>query len=212
MYIFGSMLMAQAACSGGPEDSHARVERAEVQYVKDSVNTVPFAPLELSIPEYMSWVKQQTGVTYSVVETQAIKLSLMYKPLVLEAAMGAGDAKLTKKMLAHLEEVKAPYHHLLLEFTDKIKSAKPNHKELMKQLQENIYAIENGTDTLKNCITEAFPSILMGQPNQVLIMIPANTTIKKLLVGLHGEKLGLSAINIQITNEQIKTLPNLKLN
>ena len=181
-----------------------------VQTFKNRVSSP--ATLNLSIPEYWDWIKDHKGETYDEENNEKIQLSIVYKPLVLEAALSAAlSGEMTEKSIKKYEKLKKGYHYFELECLWKDNSVvNPLNKNLLLEtIRKNIFACNNA-DTLSNLIIELFPSSIVNQPHK-LIMLMENTGENNISAGIKGQPLGVRDIKITITKEQIKTFPKIKI-
>lgn len=177
-------------------------------------SSLGIAPASLTISQYLQWLKEQKGITYDSQENSERKISIQYKPLVLEAAISAVQENYNRPPLEKHMEIKKAYHHLLLECLEKtpsVSNASRNQQQLFTQLKNNFYIIKNESDTIRNLIVEVFPSNIMNQPHQLLVMVPADIVVTTLQAGLIGKPFGLKDLRIAISKNQIKSFPEIKL-
>lgn len=187
-------------------------ERPKLTVTEEPVRLKEFSstPEALTIPEFSHWLKTQRGITYDHRENNKISISILYKPLVFEAALSAED--LSEAAVQKSIVRKEGYHYLRLECLDKNQSvSNPTNKEsLFRQLKENLAFVRNEKDTVPNPIIEVFPGQLLNQPHQMLIMVPADTSMESLGVVLEGSPFGLKDLQLNITRKQLKSLPEIK--
>lgn len=182
---------------------------------KDTLNSPPVhvtkvIPKELSLGDYQGWLKQQDGFTYDQNENDKVSVSILYKPLMYEAAISGGSK--SKDDLQKVISVKKGFHYLKIECLDKNQSVSnpTNKEELFKLLKENIWIIQD-QDTVSNAIVEIFPAQLLNQPHQVLVMIPVQKSFENLKVRLTGKPFKLPDLKIAISKKQYKSFPEIKL-
>ncbi len=167
----------------------------------------------ISISEYITWVKSQTALTYSEQENQQSKISILYKPLELEAALSNANQGNSVDGYKKLLKIKEDYHYILIESLDKIPSASnlnAGKKELLNYVKSHLTVIENETDTLSNPIIEEFPSSIINKPDQLLLLVKKHS-VEKFQVVVDAKKLGLEDVKISLTKKQIESLPHIKL-
>lgn len=165
----------------------------------------------LTLPRYLQWLRAQKGITYDARENAEVALSLLYKPLVFEAAVSGGNN--SQEELERLMKIKKGYHHLVLEWRDKKTSlgSKTDKEAQFESISKNFFAVKNGGDTLRNVILEFFPATLLNQPHKVMVLIPRDTTDTALKAGVKGEAFGLEDVSVSIRRDQFKLFPEIKI-
>lgn len=168
----------------------------------------------LSIPEYIQWLKAQKGVTYAQGENEQAKVSILYKPLALEAAMSASaETSANAGLYEEYLKIKKGYHHLLLEYLEKTATSvgtSPKNARSLADIQQSLIIIKNNSDTIHHPIIEVFPSRLLQQPHQILLIVPHDSIDNRLKVKVKGKVLGLDDFGIEISNKQLKSFPEIK--
>ncbi|MCX6180659.1 MAG: hypothetical protein NT150_01850 [Bacteroidetes bacterium] len=167
----------------------------------------------ISISEYLEWIKEQKGITFSEKENQKSKISITYKPLALEAALSNVTAENSEAGYKNYIKAKEGYHYILVESLNKIPSASnlnAGKKELAAYVKNNLLVIENGVDTLTNYIVEEFPSSIMNKPDQLLLLVSKHST-EKIQVVIKSKSIGLEDVKITLTKKQIESFPQIKL-
>ncbi len=162
-------------------------------------------PDSLTINEYMAWLYDQSGMTYTESENQDLKVSLLYRPQVLEAAM-AGET-------LPEQESKNGYLYFELSWLDKkisVNKASGDRERLAAGIRESLLA-ETGSGVVYNTIVEVFPPVLLNQPGKMLVLVPASSFRDWIELRFRGEKTGLEDAVLRLTGDDIKNLPNLKI-
>lgn len=168
-------------------------------------------PSSLPPAEYLLWLEKQQGITYDKQENDQFRLTLVYKPVSLEAALSGGY--ISGEELQKYIALKAGYHYFTLKCLDKKMSVtKPVSKEaILYHIREGLYVVKNSSDTIRDFITEIFPASLMNQPHEILMLVPSDSKDNELSVGVRGRAFTLPDLNIHITQTQIKSLPEVKI-
>ena len=167
----------------------------------------------LSISEYLDFLKKLQGITYDEVSTAAFDLSLLYKPQVLEAAMSVDAQGLQKEDYIKLRQQQAGYHYLLVQYTDKqpsVSGIQLPKKEIIAALNKGLVVVKDGRDTIRYVVTEEVPSSVMGQPDHILLLVPATPEDKRLTVFLDAAVLNTRALVIDLYADQLNTFPEVK--
>jgi len=162
-------------------------------------------PDSLTINEYMAWLYGQSGMTYTESENQDLKVSLLYRPQVLEAAM-AGETPSEQAS-------KNGYLYFELSWLDKkisVSKASGDKERLAAGIRESLLA-ETGSGVVYNTIVEVFPPVLLNQPGKMLVLVPASSFRDWIELRFRGEKTGLEDAVLRLTGDDIKNLPNLKI-
>jgi len=162
-------------------------------------------PDSLTINEYMAWLYDQSGMTYTESGNQDLKVSLLYRPQVLEAAM-AGET-------LSQQESKSGYLYFELSWLDKkisVNKASGDKERLAAGIRESLLA-ETGSGVVYNTIVEVFPPVLLNQPGKMLVLVPASSFRDWIELRFRGEKTGLEDAVLRLTGDDIKNLPNLKI-
>lgn len=174
-------------------------------------NQIDESSKKLDIYEYVSWVKQQNGLTFDESENEASRVSITYRPLVLESALSVnGDSSKLKGAI----EAKKDYLCFTVECLNKIPSAsnlKEKKETLLKEIKGNLHIIKNEADTVSNYVIEEFPSSIMNQPDQILILVPKNNINTGIRLDLRSHGLGINDLRISIPKKQFDIFPQIKL-
>lgn len=174
-------------------------------------NSVNESAKKLNISEYVSWVKQQNGLTFDESEDENSKVSITYKPLVLEAALSVNGDSLK---LNGAIEAKKDYCYFTVECLNKIPSASnPKEKKaaLLKAVRGGLHIIKNEKDTVSNFIIEEFPSSIMNQPDQFIIIVPNDNINTGIRLDVTSHDLGIDDLRISIPKKQFDIFPQIKL-
>lgn len=213
--IFFCISLLAISCAKGPGSAssfESSQNAFELPLEKEFVN-VPKS--RISVAEYLEWVKAQKGITYSELETNQLKISLLYRPLQLESALGTNpnsknwDADFKTNL-----ENKKEYHYLLLECLDKLPHAENGNsaqKKLLENVKTNLYVVLNQKDTVENPIVEEFLSYILNQPSQLLVLIPKNSLTTSMEVGVKGESIDVGILKINLSKKQLESFPEIKL-
>jgi len=169
----------------------------------------------LTIAEYQSWLKKQQGITFDILQNATYDAVMWYQPAVLDAAINAGNttSEVTDTYTEHLK-AKSNFHYINFEILYKDPSVNKvfNKEEFFGRLKGNLFFVKDQSDTLHSAIVEFFPSIMMGQPHHITVLIPATISFKSLTAGLKGEVLGFKRdLSIELSEQQYKSLPEIKL-
>lgn len=168
----------------------------------------------LAVPEYINWLKEQRGVAYDQGENDKFNLSILYKPLPLEAALSVPRNELSYNKIKEYEQIKEGFHYIKIELAQKSQSVKElnaSTPSVLSSIEKSLYIIANDSDTIINYITEFFPGQLLNQPHQMLVIVPNDKTFTKLRTVIEGEAFGLKNLDIAISDKQIKSFPYIKL-
>jgi len=187
--------------------------------------TLPFAKLlqlfqseatvlTLTPEEYVSWVYEQNGITYSSATNDQFDLKLIFYPPLLQAYKSAFTNNENPKD-GHVNYVKIQqgYYYCDVECLIKYESASDPIKktDLLNLLKQQLTVVKNSTDTLSNVIVEPFPSQVMNQPNKLLIMIPDADSLSNYKIILDGSPLHLKDVQLNLSSADIKSFPLIKL-
>ncbi len=174
-------------------------------------NSVDESAKKLNISEYVSWVKQQNGLTFDESENENYRVSIVYKPLVLESAISVNGDSLK---LNGAIEAKKDYCYFTVECLNKIPSASnPKEKKatLLQAIKNGLHIIKNEKDTVFNYVIEEFPSSIMNQPDQLIILVSNNNINTGIRFDVTSHDLGINDLRISIPKKQFDIFPQIKL-
>lgn len=181
-------------------------------FVNSVNNSKPIdgSKLELNPNEYVDWLKSNPGMTYNLFENDSVMVSILYQPIELQAAIGIGNSGMSYKELLKSKE---GYHYFLVECLYKKMSAITNNKrqEYMDVVKRNICVIKSNTDTLRNVTIESFASSILNEPDNIMVLVPADKNNEDLICSINNETLGLNEIRINIPKKQFYLFPKLKI-
>jgi hypothetical protein len=206
-------LVCSVACDnkslGNRDDAHQNhlLSASEVdERIKKS------AP-SLGISDYVTFLKQLKGVTYDEDDNNRFSINVLYKPQALDAALSMQDDDTTAQQYQNLLEQKKGYYHVLISYHDKnVSLTKANDKDsIAEALRTRILVIKNQHDTVSQCIQERFPALVMGQPHQLMVLVPKNDTDQRLRVMIQAGEFSDRPLSIDITDQQQQKFPALKL-
>ncbi len=170
-------------------------------------------PKKLSPEEYVLWVKEQKGITYSSVQNEQFLLNLVFNPPQLEAYSAVLlNGEKGEKALAKYLDIQKGYSYCMAECTIKSESASNPIKktDLLQVLKQQLIVVKNKSDTV-SVITEAFPSYVMNQPNKLLILIPNTDSLSSYQITIQGSPLNLEDCQLNLSSETIQSFPLIKL-
>ena len=210
--LFLSITLVFSACSGTTNPLTKVIQNASIFSNSSPKN---FTKSQFTVSEYIQWLKQQSGITFATAENQKYKISILYKPLELEAALSLPQNEFSQEKLNKQINLKKDFQYFLFEFLNKT-PALFNEKYLGDSILNNFQKhgflfISNKVDTLANPIVEVFKSPIPNKPHQIIVLIPRIIPSVDLQVKVFGESLDLANVELQISKGQFETLPELKL-
>lgn len=177
----------------------------------------PFQGTSVSIltpQDYITWVQEQRGVTFDSVQNNQFALSLTFHPAQLEAYTSAvNNGEDPKASFSRYLSIQKDYYYCTAECVVKYESASApiNKNELLQLVKQQLTVVENNKDTLRNIITEAFPSYVMNQPNKLLILIPNTDSINSYRITIGGSPFQLKDCRLTLSGDDIHSFPLIKL-
>jgi hypothetical protein len=169
---------------------------------------------ELSVYEYINWVKDQQGVTCDSVGNDHFSIQLTLNPPQLEAYMATvNNGENPKSEFSKYLSIQKNYYYCTVNCIAKDQSVnKPVDKnELLQSLKQNLLVVKNHTDTLFNVITEPFISYVMNQPNKLLVLIPRDDASEEYIIKIKGAAYQLRDCQLSLSKEDIQSFPSIKL-
>jgi hypothetical protein len=170
----------------------------------------------LSVSEYLEWLKDHKGLTFDEQENDLFRITILYRPLPFETALSI-DSKNNPKSLEEyksLLNIKKDYHYFLVELQQKNLSASElnqSKRKLLEVVRRNIIIMKGDKDTPIEFHSELFPSVVMNQPSQILILVPAEKNNSRLRATILGAPFGLKDLHLDIPQTQFESFPELKL-
>lgn len=170
--------------------------------------------LTLTPEEYIAWVYEQNGKTYSNSSNDQFDLKLIFHPPLLEAYRSSvNNGENPKQALSKYLKIQQGYYYCDVECLIKYESASNPIKktDLLNLISKQLTVVKNSNDTLSNVIVEAFPSLVMNQPNKLLLMIPNADSLSNYQITINGSRLHLKDAQLNLSSLDIKSFPLIKL-
>lgn len=199
--------------SCGSNSQTALFNKEEQPIVRSPDQVLAKAGKNLSMPDYLTFLKELRGVTYDELETDQFYLSLLYKPQAIEAALSLTPEELKSSYQEALLQ-KSGYHYVLISYLDKNPSVtgnRPSTQATLDSLRHSLIVIKNQTDTLIQPITEVVPASVTGQPHQVILIVPQALTDRSLQVIIPGAYSKNRGVSIGIRMDLLGRFPALTL-
>lgn len=207
--LFAAVLFFVVACTPKVETKGTGTTALPV-VTEQIIEPVDARHLELSPYDYITWLKENKGLTYNSLENDSVQLSIMYQPYTLQAAIGMQSTGMTYKDLL---EIKKDYDYFFIDCLYKKISVvnKNKRSDFLKFVKNNIYVIKNNTDTLSNIPVEVFVSAIANKPDNIMVLVQKDYTASDLACVINNTAIQLNDLKIKIPSKQFELLPTLKL-
>lgn len=176
-------------------------------------NQIKRFPKRVEALLYEDWLMEQRGVFYDYQEGSDFFISLLFKPIDLEAAQSSLIQNNEIIDLPKFVKLKKGFHYFTIQCSSKNNSVSglDSKDKIYNELKKSLYFITGKNDTIRHFNNEFFPSSVMNQPNVMIILIPDGEVNGAIQAGIRGSSFHVNDLKINVSKEALQNLPEIKV-